>query len=110
MTDWPKITKVKIVVYAPKESAPALRSALAASGAGEIGNYSSCSFSVEGTGRFQAEAGANPTLGEVGVWESVIEERIEAICPVEKWPAVVEHLKQVHPYEEPAIDVIPLLN
>lgn len=110
MTDWPKISKVKIVVYAPKESAEALRSVLTEAGAGEIGNYSRCSFSVEGVGRFQAETGANPTLGKKGVLEAVLEEKIEVICPVEKWEVVVAQLKKMHPYEEPAIDVIPLLN
>lgn len=101
-------TYVKIVVFAPLSHADAVRDALA--GAGHIGNYSHCTFSSRGVGRFTGGVGSDPFIGTAGVLEEVEEERIETICPFEIWRDVVEAVTQVHPYEEPAIDIIPLLN
>ncbi len=101
---------VKIVVFAPVTHADALRKVLADSGAGHIGNYDSCSFSSKGVGYFRGEKGTNPAVGEPGQLEQVEEERIETIAPEDKIASIVEAAKQAHPYEEPAIDVYPLLN
>lgn len=101
---------VKIAVYVPVEQADEVRKALADAGAGHIGNYDYCSFSTRGTGRFRGLEGSNPTVGEVGELEAVEEERIETICPAEKLDSVLATVRATHPYEEPAIDVYPLLN
>ena len=100
---------VKIVIYTPTSHADNIRQALAQAGAGHIGNYDSCSFSVKGVGRFQPLKGAKPFIGEAGKVEEVPEERIETICPQEKVVQIIAEIKKVHPYEEPAIDVYPLL-
>ena len=99
---------LKIVVFAPEESASKIREAMGKAGAGRIGNYTFCSFSVKGVGRFRPEAGANPLIGEVGKVEEVLEERIEMVCEKKKLKAVLAAVKKVHPYEEPAIDVYRL--
>ena len=83
---------------------------MGSAGAGKIGNYSFCTFSSKGTGRFRPNAGANPTIGEVGVFETVEEERIETVCTEEKLQEVLRAIKAVHPYEEPATDVYSLEN
>lgn len=101
---------VKIVVFTPLSHAKAVREALAKAGAGKIGNYDSCSFSIFGTGRFMPLKGAKPFIGKEGEVEEVDEERIEVICPAEKLEDVLAAVKMVHPYEEPAIDFYPLLN
>jgi len=101
---------VKIVVYVPVEYADAVRQALGKAGAGHIGNYDYCSFSVRGTGRFRPGKGTHPFIGEEGVVEAVEEERIETICPRELADRVIEAVRKVHPYEEMAFDVYPLLN
>jgi len=101
---------VKIVVYVPSSHAEKVREALAQSGAGHIGDYDSCSFSVKGIGRFRPLDGANPYMGEVGKIEEIEEERIETICPSSKLDEVLAAIREVHPYEEPAIDIVPLLN
>jgi len=101
---------VKIVVYVPSSHADKVREALAQSSAGHIGDYDSCSFSVKGIGRFRPLDGANPYIGNIGNIEEVEEERIETICPASKVDEVLAAVREVHPYEEPAIDVIPLLN
>jgi hypothetical protein len=101
---------VKIVVFVPETHTDMVREAMGKAGAGKIGNYTYCTFSAKGVGRFKPEQGANPHIGEVGKFEEVVEERIETICPREKLQDVIEAIKKVHPYEEVALDVYPLEN
>ena len=99
---------VKIVVFVPETHTDIVREAIGQAGAGIIGNYSFCSFSSKGMGRFKPEKGANPHIGEVGKLEEVMEERIEVVCPREKIKEVIRAIKKVHPYEEIALDIYPL--
>ncbi len=99
----------KIVVFVPTTDADSIRKALANAGAGHIGNYDCCSFSVKGIGRFRPGENANPHIGSRGEIEEVEEERIETICPKDKVKEVIAAVKQVHPYEEAAIDVYEVL-
>ena len=101
---------VKIVVYVPESHTDVVREVVGKAGAGKLGNYSSCSFSTKGIGRFRPEEGANPHIGKVGKFEEVAEERIEVTCIQEKLEAVVKAIKEVHPYEEVALDIYPLEN
>jgi hypothetical protein len=100
----------KVVVYVPVAAAHRVREAFGRAGAGQQGNYSCCSFSVIGTGRFKPEAGASPAIGQVGTLEEVIEERIEVACDRARVRELIAAIVAVHPYEEPAIDVLPLEN
>ena len=95
----------KIVIYTPESHADVLREAIGNAGAGKIGKYSHCTFTIKGTGRFKPLEGANPTIGEVGKFEEVPEERIETVCEENVLSAVLKAIKDVHPYEEPATDV-----
>lgn len=99
---------VKIVVFVPETHTDIVREAMGKAGAGKIGNYSFCSFSSKGVGRFKPEDGATPHIGAVGEFEEVNEERIEVICSREKLQEVVKVIKEVHPYEEVALDVYPI--
>lgn len=101
---------VKIVVFVPETHTDLVREAMGKAGAGKIGNYSYCSFSSKGTGRFRPEDGAKPHIGEVGKFEEVGEERIEVICSREKLQGVIKAIKEVHPYDEVALDIYPLEN
>ena len=98
----------KIVVYVPENHADALREAIGNAGAGKIGNYTHCTFTLKGTGRFKPEEGANPAIGEVGKLEEVSEDRIETVCSEERLKDVLKTIRDVHPYEEPATDVYPI--
>lgn len=100
---------VKLIVYTPVTHADKIRKALSEAGAGHLGNYDSCSFSVRGMGRFRGLKGSNPTIGTPGELEAVEEERIETVCREEAVGAILKAVKAVHPYEEPAIDVYPLI-
>jgi len=99
---------VKIVVFVPESHSDAVREAMGKAGAGKIGNYTYCSFSSKGIGRFKPEEGTHPNIGEVGKFESVVEERIEAVCEQSILMNVIKAIKQVHPYEEVALDIYPL--
>ena len=98
----------KIVVYVPLAHGDMLREVMGNAGAGEIGNYSHCTFSSKGIGRFRPKEGAQPAIGKVGKYEEVEEERIETVCSGEKLTEVLSAIKKVHPYEEPATDVYSL--
>ena len=102
--------KVKIVTFVPIENADAVRDALGKAGAGQIGEYSYCSYSVIGKGRFTPSNNANPHIGSADVAETVDEERIEVVCDRADAKAVISAMKQAHPYEEVAFDIYPLLD
>ena len=99
---------VKIVVTVPETHSALVREAMGKAGGGKIGNYTFCSFTTEGVGRFMPVDGANPAIGEVGKIESIVEERIEITCERELLQDVVAAIKSVHPYEEVVIDVYSL--
>jgi dinuclear metal center YbgI/SA1388 family protein len=98
----------KLTFFVPAADADRVRDAVAAAGAGTIGDYDHCSFSTPGEGRFRPVGGANPTLGRVGDLEVVAELRVEAVLPRSRRTAVVAALLESHPYEEPAYDVVEL--
>ncbi len=99
---------VKIVFTVPETHADLVRKAVGEAGAGKMGNYAFCSFSVKGAGRFVPLEGAHPAIGDVGIPEEVPEERIEVTAVRTSYKDVILAIKAVHPYEEPMIDVYPL--
>ncbi len=103
---YPTERLVKLTTYVPAGAAETVRSALAAAGAGRVGDYDSASFSSTGEGRFRPLAGAQPAIGAVGRFEVVDEVRIEVVLPVASRQAVVAALLEAHPYETPAYDVV----
>ncbi|AEA25132.1 Nif3-like dinuclear metal center hexameric protein [Pseudonocardia benzenivorans] len=99
----------KIVAFVPTGPVLAtVHEALSQAGAGEIGDYSHCSFATAGTGQFLPHEGANPTIGAVGRLERVAETRLEMVLPRHRRADVVAALLASHPYEEPAYDVFEL--
>lgn len=103
------MSNYKVVVTVPENEADKLREAIGNAGGGKVGNYTYCSFSVKGTGRFLPIDGAKPAIGQVGQFEEVAEERIEITCDSENVKAVVAAIREAHSYEEPAIDVYELV-
>src|SRR3989338_4575777 len=100
-----QFNKVKIVVFVPESHTDIVREAMGKAGAGKIGNYTFCSFSSRGIGRFRPEAGASPHIGKVGKFEEVSEEKIEVVCSRENLDTVIKAIKKVHPYDEVALDI-----
>jgi hypothetical protein len=99
---------LKIVVFVPEDYADAVRDAMVCAGAGKIGDYTYCSFSTKGIGRFKPAKGTQPVIGEIGKLELVPEERIEVVCERKILNEVVVAIRSAHPYEEVALDVYPL--
>ncbi|NKV32426.1 Nif3-like dinuclear metal center hexameric protein [Rhodococcus hoagii] len=95
----------KWVVMVPTTDTVRIREALFAAGAGELGDYRECSWTVTGDGQFRPLPGAAPTLGVVGEVETVREDRVEVIAPRRSRARILAALRAAHPYEEPAFDV-----
>jgi len=98
----------KYIVFVPVADTEALIDAMAAAGAGKIGDYDRAAFSAPGTGTFRPLAGANPTIGSIGRIESVAESMLQMVAPRRRRADVIAALRAAHPYEEPAFDVIEL--
>lgn len=101
---------VKIVVFVPEGYVEQVRAAMTEAGAGHIGRYSHCTFGAMGTGTFKPLAGTNPFIGREGELTYTAECRLETIVPEQLLPRVVTAMRRVHPYEEVAYDLYPLLN
>ncbi len=104
------VNRVKIIVTIPLENVNEVRNAICEVGAGIIGNYNYCSTSTKCIGTFKPNDNANPYIGINNKLEFVEEEKLEVVCNVENVKKVISKLREVHPYEEPAIDIIPLLD
>jgi dinuclear metal center YbgI/SA1388 family protein len=100
--------QTKVVTFVPAEAVPSIIEALSSAGAGRIGGYEACAFTVEGVGRFLAGASTSPTVGRPGQGNAEPEVRVEMIAPRNRADAVVEALIANHPYEEPAFDLYPV--
>ncbi len=105
-----KGTIKKLTTYVPKEHADALKTALFNAGAGNIGNYSNCSFSMDGTGSYQANTGANPYLGKIGETHYENESQISLTYGKANEAKVLAALFGNHPYEEVAYEIQTLEN
>jgi hypothetical protein len=100
----------KVVWFVPAEALQATRDAVFEAGAGRIGDYERCSWYTAGTGTFLGGEETDPAIGERGREEHVPELRVETVVPDDLVDEVVEALRAAHPYEEPAVDVYPLLD
>jgi dinuclear metal center YbgI/SA1388 family protein len=100
----------QLTYYVPVESADQVREALHAAGAGNIGEYTDCSFSSVGTGRFTPSSQANPAIGQAGKPEEVSEMKVDLLFPKHLESAVIGALFKAHPYEEVAYFVTSLGN
>lgn len=101
----------KLFVFVPNKEdlINSLIEAASEAGAGVIGNYTCCAFVTQGMGNWKSEEGSHPTIGEVGKMSHEPEARIEMICPKDKASAVRKAIKAIHPYEEPEIDFVELV-
>lgn len=98
----------KVVTFVPDDAVEVVVDALAAAGAGAVGDYERAHFSVGGTGSFRPLPGATPAIGSVGELERVSEARIEMVLPRHRRAEVVAALRAAHPYEEPGFDLLEL--
>lgn len=104
------VNKVKIFVTVPFANVDLLRNAVCEAGAGIIGNYSLCTFLSNGVGTFKPNENAKPYIGKSNSTEFVKEEKLEFVCDIKDVKNVLLAIRKIHPYEEPAIDIVPLLD
>ncbi|WFD12105.1 Nif3-like dinuclear metal center hexameric protein [Tepidibacter hydrothermalis] len=100
----------KIAVYVPVSHQECIRKTMADMGCGNIGNYSDCSFTFEGVGRFKPLNESNPYIGIKNEIETVEEVKIESICEESKLSEAINNIIKAHPYEEVAYDIYELKN
>jgi hypothetical protein len=104
------ITDVKIEIFIPESYVPALRDELSKVGAGHIGDYDHCISVSTVRGYWRPLEDANPFLGKVGKISEGSECKVEVNCKLEVVKPTLEAIRCIHPYEEPVINILPLLN
>lgn len=102
--------QVRLEIFVPQGHVSQVREALAQIGAGVIGNYDHCMAITQVTGSFRPLEGANPFEGKIGKISTVTEYKLEVNCRRELVKQAIQAVKNVHPYEEPLINIIPLAN
>lgn len=100
----------KITFYVPESHLEPVKAALFEAGAGRIGAYEACAWQVKGQGQFRPLPGSNPFVGKTGQVEQVDEYKVELVCDDASIQRAVAALREAHPYEEPAYDVVRLLD
>lgn len=100
----------KLVFFVPEDHADAVKAAVFNAGAGRQGDYDSCCWQSSGRGQFRPLAGSSPFIGQQNQLETVVELRVETLCDPASIKAVIGALRRAHPYEEPAFDILPLLD
>jgi len=100
----------KFITFVPENYAEKVRNAIFEAGGGCVGNYDMCSYNLVGTGTYRGNEQTKPFIGEKGVVAHETEVRIEIIFPRHLQSKIIKALVEVHPYEEVAFDIIPLLN
>lgn len=103
-------TNIKLEIFVPQDHALNLRDELAKIGVGVIGNYDHCVALTAVRGFFRPMEGSNPYEGEIGRISEVMEYKLEVNCKRELVNKAIKVIKQIHPYEEPLINIIPLAN
>lgn len=99
----------KLCYYVPETHLEATKLAVFFAGAGTQGNYEHCCFQTKGQGQFRPLQGSQPFLGKTGQLEMVDEWRVELLCPANVLDSVLTALRRAHPYEEPALEVLDLV-
>ncbi len=104
------LKQIKLITFVPATHQKAMLKALADAGAGIIGDYTHCSFNTPGTGTFLPDETTNPFTGEKGRINEEAEMRVEMLVDKARLAAVLGALRNAHPYEEPAYDLVSLEN
>ena len=105
-----EVKEVKLEIYVPEEYIGKIRDALAERGIGKVGNYSHVVAYQESKGFWKPLEGSKPYQGEKGELCSGREMKMEVRCTVEKVKQAFKIIQMIHPYDEPLINIVPLLN
>ena len=105
-----QVENYKLVFYVPEAYQHTVMTALFETRAGEIGNYSCCSFRNKGKGTYKPGLLSKPFSGKIGEISHADEVRIETVVRKNDVTSVIDHIKKNHPYETMAYDIYPLLS
>lgn len=100
----------QLQVFVPQDFSEKVKNALFKAGAGNIGFYDECSFSVSGSGTFRPIEGSSPFSGKQDIRENSAEVAISVIYESYKKNQILAAMKSAHPYEEVAYQIIQLEN
>jgi hypothetical protein len=100
----------KLIYTVPESHLESTKVALFGAGAGKLGDYEHCCWQVLGQGQFKPSVNANPFIGQLGEVTQLPEYRVEVICDDKSLAPALTALREAHPYEEPAIDIVQLIN
>lgn len=100
--------RVKLSFYVPVDYTEAVKTAIFAAGAGQLGTYSNCCWQTLGLGQFLPKEGANPKLGALGKLTQVAEHKVEVLCEAHRAAQIEAALLAAHPYEAPAYEFVRL--
>ena len=100
----------KFAFFVPESHLEPVKTAVFETGAGHLGHYDHCCWQAKGQGQFRPLEGSHPHLGTEGCIEKVEEYRVELICDDKLIKRAVAAMKLAHPYEEPAYEVIRLVD
>ena len=98
----------KVTFYVPGSHLDSVKTAMFKVGAGHIGHYDCCCWQIKGQGQFRPLKGSHPFIGKTDAIEVVDEFRVEMVVSESNIDKVIKALKDAHPYETPAFDVITL--
>lgn len=98
----------KLSFFVPNDDLEAVKRAVFKTGAGKIGHYDQCCWQSKGQGQFRPLPGSEPHIGVLQQVTTIEEWKVELVCEPDFIRAAVNALKQAHPYEEVAYDVIRL--
>ena len=100
----------KLIVNVPESNENDLLKALHDAGAGILGNYENCSFSIEGKGTFKGNELSNPNIGNPQKKTSIVEKQIQLVFQKHLESKILKTLFENHPYESVAYDILNLNN
>lgn len=100
----------KLSFYVPQDHAETVKQAIFDTGAGHIGNYDQCCWQTLGQGQFRPLPGSQPAIGAQHKLETLPELKVEMVCEDKVIREAVAAMKQAHPYEEVAYEVVKLAN
>jgi dinuclear metal center YbgI/SA1388 family protein len=103
-----KPSHYKLITFLPEGDVERVADSLWRAGAGQIGNYTQCSFRTPGQGTFLGQSGTRPAVGQAEQFQRTPEIKLEVIVPSARLPDALAALRQAHPYEEPALDLLQL--
>ncbi len=100
----------KLTTYIPTKNLEEVRESLFNSNAGNIGNYSNCSFTIEGEGTFKGGPNSNPVIGERGKLQKEKETQVSLTFEQKDESNIIKALFNSHPYEEVAYEIMTTEN